>query len=134
MPDVRGLVGVDRRVLDAILCQISAERGKRLGCGVVDQKRRPIKENIQISRSSDFDAVYSLDRLDRGFKFLSDRPWILLLAGLLFDELRHLKRDRKSHVAKLGFWRHLGGDLFELDAKFALCGRDDLVPNNCLDL
>jgi hypothetical protein len=59
--------------------------------------------------------------LKLGFQSFRDRTRILLFTGRLLDQFRKLERDRECEVAKLRFWRDLGGDLGQVNIEKCFC-------------
>ncbi len=104
VPDVRGLVRVDRRVFDDDLADQAVGRRRRPGAHLRRQKRRPVEVEIQVAVRRGLDLADALDGPDRASQRLRDRPWRLAQLA------RQLEGDRHGEVAERAPRRRLDDD------------------------
>ena len=103
MPDVGGLVGVDRRVLDDGL----GGDGPGRVCAwrqSIEQEAASFEEEVQIPVGSRGHARHAFQGAERPCELLRDRPWRLAQGS------RQLERDRCAEVAEVAVRRVLQGD------------------------
>ena len=117
--DVRGLVGIDGRVLDDRFFQSAGRlrRGVRHAC---DDKCRTFEIEIQVPVRRRNDALNAGDGADRGREILGDR------SRRLSQRARELKGDRDRQVAERPVGRRL-------DRKRRNLGQPELLLNRRAD-
>src|SRR5262245_10138009 len=121
--DVRGLVRIDRGVLDDELAGLGL-RALGLRTDYMGENLGAVEEDVQIARACDLDSRDAGHRGQTFGEFGREFARILLLAGRGLDALGQIERDRESQIAEFGSGRDLRDDFARIVIELVARERD----------